>query len=158
MTSLRLPLWLLSTSTLLLLFTTYLAVLQSPDTLSPQGCRMSWMSPSYILHDQFNSNWTRHARRYSLWLYREAGWESPDEVCRLHKNFGFLNLSCFIAQRNSCAVHSWKRWVIPSGSLYCFICHSTVLFQPIRNKFRYGFYPSQTFRFLCRSVVLTYCF
>ncbi|KAG1753485.1 PGAP1-like protein-domain-containing protein [Suillus lakei] len=44
-------------------------------TVSPQGCRMSWMSPSYLLQHEFNSSWTPLARRYSLWLYREVGWE-----------------------------------------------------------------------------------
>jgi len=46
------------------------------DTLSPQGCRMSYMSPSYVLMDRFNASWTRLSTRYSLWLYREVGWDS----------------------------------------------------------------------------------
>jgi PGAP1-like protein len=46
------------------------------QTLSPQGCRMSWMSPSYILQNGFDSSWSPLARRYSLWLYREVGWDS----------------------------------------------------------------------------------
>lgn len=33
---------------------------------------MSYMSPSYILQSQFP---TKHAKRYSLLLYREEGWE-----------------------------------------------------------------------------------
>ncbi|KAG1905635.1 PGAP1-like protein-domain-containing protein [Suillus fuscotomentosus] len=45
-------------------------------TVSPQGCRMSWMSPSYLLQHEFNSSWTPLAHRYSLWLYREVGWDS----------------------------------------------------------------------------------
>ncbi|KAG1756758.1 PGAP1-like protein-domain-containing protein [Suillus paluster] len=48
-------------------------------TVSPQGCRMSWMSPSYLLQHEFNTSWTPLARRYSLWLYREVGWE-PNQV------------------------------------------------------------------------------
>lgn len=36
---------------------------------------MSWMSPSYILQSGFNSSWSPLAERYSLWLYREVGWE-----------------------------------------------------------------------------------
>jgi glycosylphosphatidylinositol deacylase len=36
---------------------------------------MSWMSPSYILQDKFDQSWTPLAKRYSLWLYREVGWE-----------------------------------------------------------------------------------
>ncbi|KIY73861.1 PGAP1-domain-containing protein [Cylindrobasidium torrendii FP15055 ss-10] len=57
----------------------YLAAINVQQTLSPQGCRMSWMSPSYILQTDFNSSWTTLAGRYSLWLYREVGWE-PTEL------------------------------------------------------------------------------
>lgn len=45
-------------------------------TLSPQGCRMSFMSPSYVLQDSFNASWSHLASRYSLWLYREVGWDT----------------------------------------------------------------------------------
>ncbi|CAE6535354.1 unnamed protein product [Rhizoctonia solani] len=48
----------------------------SMTLLSPQGCRMSWMSPSYIVQDDFNTSWTPLARRYSLLLYREVGWDA----------------------------------------------------------------------------------
>ncbi|KAL0950184.1 hypothetical protein HGRIS_010177 [Hohenbuehelia grisea] len=34
------------------------------------------MSPEYVLQSDFNERWTPLARRYSLWLYREDGWES----------------------------------------------------------------------------------
>lgn len=37
---------------------------------------MSWMSPSYILQADFDKTWTPLAQRYSLWLYREVGWQS----------------------------------------------------------------------------------
>ncbi|KAF8591481.1 PGAP1-domain-containing protein [Ramaria rubella] len=62
-------------ATVALLTTFYTASMQSSGLLSPQGCRMSYMSPSYILQRNFNTTWTRLARRYSLWLYREVGWE-----------------------------------------------------------------------------------
>lgn len=45
------------------------------QNLSPQGCRMSWMSPSYLLQTEFNTTWSPLAARYSLWLYREVGWD-----------------------------------------------------------------------------------
>lgn len=41
---------------------------------------MSWMSPSYVLQPGFDRTWTPLAGRYSLWLYREVGWEGH-EVC-----------------------------------------------------------------------------
>jgi GPI inositol-deacylase len=40
---------------------------------------MSYMSPSYLIHSQFDTSWTPLAKRYSLLLYREVGWED-DEV------------------------------------------------------------------------------
>ncbi|KAF8529105.1 PGAP1-like protein-domain-containing protein [Hysterangium stoloniferum] len=66
---------LLGIVTFIFLVAVYTSITQLPDRLSPQGCRMSYMSPSYILQSDFNSSWTRLARRYSLWLYHEEGWE-----------------------------------------------------------------------------------
>ncbi|KAL1734367.1 PGAP1-like protein-domain-containing protein [Schizophyllum commune] len=66
----------LAVGSLLAVFLLYLATVRIVDDLSPQGCRMSWMSPSYILQADFNSSWTALAHRYSLWLYREVGWQS----------------------------------------------------------------------------------
>lgn len=54
----------------------YLSGIAIVQTLSPQGCRMSWMSPSYILQSHFDRTWSPLADRYSLWLYREVGWET----------------------------------------------------------------------------------
>lgn len=61
---------------LILIYICYYAANDVCQTVSPQGCRMSWMSPSYLLQREFNSSWTPLAHRYSLWLYREVGWES----------------------------------------------------------------------------------
>lgn len=60
---------------LILALVFYLASTDITKNLSPQGCRMSWMSPSYILQSGFNTSWSPLANRYSLWLYREVGWE-----------------------------------------------------------------------------------
>ena len=70
-----LPTTLVGLLSLILAFTFYLASTDIPKTLSPQGCRMSWMSPSYILQSGLNSSWSPLAERYSLWLYREVEWE-----------------------------------------------------------------------------------
>ncbi|KAK7054117.1 GPI inositol-deacylase [Favolaschia claudopus] len=58
----------------------YSATLDTASNLSPQGCRMSYMYPSYVLQSEFDATWTPLAKRYSLWLYREVdqygkGWE-----------------------------------------------------------------------------------
>ncbi|KAJ7126419.1 PGAP1-like protein-domain-containing protein [Mycena crocata] len=58
----------------------YLATLDTATDLSPQGCRMSYMWPSYVFQSKFDVSWTPLAKRYSLHLYREVdghgnGWE-----------------------------------------------------------------------------------
>ena len=53
----------------------YRAASDTATTLSPQGCRMPYMSPSYIVQSQFDTTWTPLAKRYSLLLYREVAWE-----------------------------------------------------------------------------------
>lgn len=73
---------LLGVFTAVAIFACFRASTQVPDQLSPQGCRMSYMSPSYILQSGFNASWTSLSGRYSLWLYREVGWDN-NQVCRL---------------------------------------------------------------------------
>lgn len=59
----------------------YRAASESAISLSPQGCRMSYMSPSYLVQSQFDTSWTPLAKRYSLLLYREVGWEENEVSC-----------------------------------------------------------------------------
>ncbi|KAF8437202.1 PGAP1-like protein-domain-containing protein [Boletus edulis BED1] len=68
--------------TLSIAYTLFRAASDVPRQVSPQGCRMSWMSPSYLLQSEFNTSWTPLAGRYSLWLYREVGWE-PNQAMGL---------------------------------------------------------------------------
>ncbi|KAI1816445.1 GPI inositol-deacylase [Poronia punctata] len=39
----------------------------------PKGCRMSWMNPSFVPFTDFDTEHTRFASKYSLYLYREQG-------------------------------------------------------------------------------------
>lgn len=68
---------------LLAVFLIYLASSDISENLSSQGCRMSWMSPSYVQQANFNKSWTPLSNRYSLWLYREVGWD-PLKVRAAH--------------------------------------------------------------------------
>ncbi|KAI1357856.1 PGAP1-like protein-domain-containing protein [Xylaria arbuscula] len=45
-----------------------------------KGCRMSWMSPSFIHFSDFDTEHTRFASKYSLYLYREQGIETRPKV------------------------------------------------------------------------------
>ena len=58
----------------------YRSATQAPDMLAPEGCRMSYMWPSYYRQHEFNSSWSAYASRYSLWLYREAEWDDSNRV------------------------------------------------------------------------------
>nr|8K9T_A Chain A, GPI inositol-deacylase,MCherry protein [synthetic construct] len=52
-----------------------LAVIHSSVTrqIDPKGCRMSYMRPSYAKLSDFDTEHTRLASKYSLYLYREQG-------------------------------------------------------------------------------------
>ena len=64
--------------TMLVLLALYTTFSDTSRSISPQGCRMSWMSPSYVHLSQFNSSRTSLGSRYSLWLYREVGWDANE--------------------------------------------------------------------------------
>lgn len=59
-----------------------LAVVHSSATrqLDPKGCRMSYMRPSYAKLDEFDTEHTRLASKYSLYLYREQGIDHDTKV------------------------------------------------------------------------------
>ncbi|CAM1511108.1 Fc.00g086210.m01.CDS01 [Cosmosporella sp. VM-42] len=48
--------------------------------LDPKGCRMSYMRPSYVHFSEFDTEHTRFATKYSLYLYREQGIEDEDKL------------------------------------------------------------------------------
>lgn len=49
--------------------------------VDPKGCRMSYMRPSYVRFTEFDTEHTRFATKYSLYLYREQGIDEEDKVC-----------------------------------------------------------------------------
>jgi hypothetical protein len=49
--------------------------------IDPKGCRMSYMDPRYIHLSDFDTEHTRFASKYSLYLYREAGFSEDATVC-----------------------------------------------------------------------------
>jgi len=46
----------------------------------PKGCRMSYMRPSYARLNDFDTEHTRFASKYSLYLYREQGIDDDAKV------------------------------------------------------------------------------
>jgi GPI inositol-deacylase len=76
-------------TSLLTLVTTALAILSIflishsflTRQLDPKGCRMSYMRPSFAKLKDFDTEHTRFASKYSLYLYRE---EMVDEDTKVH--------------------------------------------------------------------------
>ncbi|KAL2137417.1 hypothetical protein VTI74DRAFT_38 [Chaetomium olivicolor] len=58
------------------------AVVHSSVTrqLDPKGCRMSYMRPSYAKLEDFDTEYTRLASKYTLYLYREQGVDHDTKV------------------------------------------------------------------------------
>jgi GPI inositol-deacylase len=48
--------------------------------LDPKGCRMSYMRPSYVRLNDFDTEHTRFASKYSLYLYREQSIDDDTKV------------------------------------------------------------------------------
>lgn len=44
---------------------------------------MSYMRPSYVHFSEFDTEHTRFATKYSLYLYREQGVDEEDKVCSI---------------------------------------------------------------------------
>lgn len=106
----------------------YLANLHVAQNLSPQGCRMSWMSPSYVLQNGFDSSWSPLARRYSLWLYREVGWDS-NQVSHMAPSSKLSSISeLWKDTRCPRLVHTRQCRIISSSTVYCIICNKAILF------------------------------
>lgn len=50
------------------------------DPANASACRMAYMSPGYIRMDSLDAQHSRLAGKYSLWLYREQGWDLSIKV------------------------------------------------------------------------------
>jgi pimeloyl-ACP methyl ester carboxylesterase len=68
--------------TTLLAFGLLFVIVQSFNTrqLDPKGCRMSYMRPSFVRFADFDTEHTRFASKYSLYLYREGGLDEDTKV------------------------------------------------------------------------------
>lgn len=61
--------------------------------LDPKGCAMSYMRPSFAKYTDFDTEHTRFASKYSLYLYREGGIDEDPRVSQRWLNMrSFLNL------------------------------------------------------------------
>lgn len=57
--------------------------------MDTKGCVMSYMRPSYLKLDDFDTEHTRFANKYALYLYREGG---IDEDSRVRTCFVLVSL------------------------------------------------------------------
>ena len=103
---------------LALVLISYLAGADLPASLSPQGCRMSWMSPSYVMQSGLDKSWSPLADRYSLWLYREVGWEgTPVRVFCFECYETRAECRWDAGERCASAVHPRQRRVFAPGAI-----------------------------------------
>ena len=70
--------------TTLVAFVTMFFMAQSFLTrqLDVKGCGMSYMRPNYARYHDFDTEHTRFASKYSLYLYREGGVDEDSRACR----------------------------------------------------------------------------
>jgi hypothetical protein len=52
--------------------------------LDDKGCKMSYMLSAFAKYTDFDTEHTRFATKYSLYLYREAGIDQDTRVCTRH--------------------------------------------------------------------------
>ena len=69
--------------------------------LDPKGCRMAWMHPSYHQLGEFDTEHTRFASKYSLYLYRDSGVDRDTKV----RQSGGLGQK--IGRENRCSKVPW---------------------------------------------------
>jgi glycosylphosphatidylinositol deacylase len=78
--------------------------------LDPKGCRMSMMRPSFAKLEDFDTEHTRFASKYSVYLYREQLVDEdtmvPDSAPQLSHSHTDMPI---IGQRGSRALHTRKR-------------------------------------------------
>ena len=51
------------------------------DPAEANQCKMAYMSPAYVRLEGLDIHHSRLAGKYSLWLYREQGWDLSNKVC-----------------------------------------------------------------------------
>ena len=75
-----------ASSALVLLFIVHAFLTQQLD---PKGCDMCWSRPIYIKFSDFDTEHTRFASKYNLYLYREGGFDEDPKVGVSMKLFQF---------------------------------------------------------------------
>lgn len=113
---------------------------------------MSWMSPSYLLQSGFDRKWTSLAGRYSLWLYREVGWEGhevrPIRMC--YKS----QLDWSLAPWCTSALHPWERGFFAPSAFNRVLCGASILLESPRSGVRISWESFEGTRFLCGQVII----
>ena len=115
---------------------------------------MSYMSPSYLIQSQFDTSWTPLAKRYSLLLYREVGWED-DEVSFVFVLLVLTNNQ--VASRGPSPLHPRKCWVCSPDPFNSLLGHTTILSVSVHPFTRVYLTWHQTPRLLRRCVPSLSC-
>lgn len=76
--------------------------------LDTKGCDMSYMRPAFFKFDSFDTEHTRFASKYSLYLYREGGIDEDSRVW-LQRMVHERKLTRYLGQGGTSSFHPWKR-------------------------------------------------
>lgn len=112
---------------LLTLVTTILSILSLSSILHSfvsrqldiKGCRMSYMRPSFAKLSDFDTEHTRFASKYSVYLYREGMVDEDTKVWRIACYGLALLIDVLLGQRCSCSIHPGERRQLQASSSYC---------------------------------------
>ena len=74
--------------------------------LDPKGCRMSMMRPAFAKFSDFDTEHTRFASKYSLYLYREGGIDEDTMVSLFPLDKHEISLNVCLGQRCPRALHT----------------------------------------------------
>ena len=63
--------------------------------LDPKGCELSYMRPAFAKYSDFDTEHTRFASKYSLYLYREGGIDEDTRASHIEEGFNYASLISF---------------------------------------------------------------
>ena len=84
--------------------------------LDPKGCDMCWSRPMYIKYADFDTEHTRFASKYGLYMIKEGGIDEDPKVSFQPQQLNW-NLTAPSGERGPDIVHSWECWKLQASSM-----------------------------------------
>lgn len=89
------------------------------DPALASRCEMAWMSPGYLRMDGLTEQHSRLARKYTLWLYREQGWDLSNKVrgrCCIVQYCCSEIEALHAAARRACPICAWQCRIVRASA------------------------------------------